>query len=350
MTQHPPIDHDTLRALLLRDYGLNVRSSDYRPADWSIGGFTISTETHERYYLKVQEITPWTFAASSRDFYLPLTLELQRSGALPHVACPIPAHDGRLWTAHDRYALILQNYIDGTMVGHAGMTDEVVAEVAALIGRLHTSSVHSRLRHLSVEAFDLPFHATLITAAAAASTEADDARELDVALQAQAMEIRGYLDRLEGLQRKLRQARPGMVVCHTDLHGENLMVDREGNLYIVDWDNAMVAPREHDLMFFAGDERFERVFVPAYQSEAGTLRVDSDLLRFYYYRRGLEDVTDYIVRIRREDGDAARDRGDLADLLEILNELACVETTVVGLEAAGLSRQEATTELRIPSH
>jgi thiamine kinase-like enzyme len=54
----------------------------------------------------------------------------------------------------------------------------------------------------------------------------------------------------------LRPILSGSEVCHTDLHGENLMVDDRGNLYILDWETAMIAPPEHDLFFFAGYDSF----------------------------------------------------------------------------------------------
>src|SRR5215218_9208794 len=37
------------------------------------------------------------------------------------------------------------------------------------------------------------------------------------------------------------------VLCHGDLIGDNLLVDRGGRLWVVDWDAARLAPRELDL-------------------------------------------------------------------------------------------------------
>ncbi len=135
MESQPPISVAELRDLLRQEYGINVRTTDYRAAEWSVGGYVIGTPDGARYYLKVQDRVPWTFAATSRDFYLPLTRELHQRGILPHIAYPIPTRTGRLWVSFKTYAVILTNYIDGVTLGDEGMTDAVPAEVGDLLGQ-----------------------------------------------------------------------------------------------------------------------------------------------------------------------------------------------------------------------
>ena len=338
MSHDLPIDHATLRTLLQRDYGITARSLAYRAAEWSVGGFSITTEDGHRSYLKVQDAHPWTFAASSRDFYLPLIRELHRRAILRHISYPLPTQDGRLWTTHGPYALVLFNAIEGVTVGHQGMSDAVVSELAGLIGRLHTCAVHRRLSHPLIETFAVTFRDVLLSAISTDAGTGSGSDALREALRPRPEEIRAGLERLAALKRRLQQASPQMVVCHTDLHGDNLMRGSDGQLYILDWDNALVAPREHDLFFFAGDERFAQVFAPAYEAVAGPIRMSSDALRYYTYRRGLEDIADYVVRIARGDGDDDRDRRDLADVLKILDDLQEVEATVAAIEARGPAR------------
>ena len=42
------------------------------------------------------------------------------------------------------------------------------------------------------------------------------------------------------------------VLCHGDLHAWNVLVVSDNHLWIVDWDEAVLAPRERDLMFVVG--------------------------------------------------------------------------------------------------
>jgi hypothetical protein len=55
--------------------------------------------------------------------------------------------------------------------------------------------------------------------------------------------------------------------CHGDLIGDNLLVDRAGRLWVVDWDGARWGPRELDLALFTGPG-FGR-FLAAYEADAG---------------------------------------------------------------------------------
>ena len=42
------------------------------------------------------------------------------------------------------------------------------------------------------------------------------------------------------------------VLCHSDIHGGNILIADTGELYVVDWDDPILAPKERDLMFIGG--------------------------------------------------------------------------------------------------
>jgi spectinomycin phosphotransferase len=154
------------------------------------------------------------------------------------------------------------------------------------------------------------------------------AQDLQDLLLAQGAHILAYLKRLEVLGATARESSRTSVVCHTDLHGGNLMVDDAGKLYIVDWENAILAPPEHDLFMFAGDERFRTIFVPSYEAGLARMKLDAGLLSFYTYRRVLEDLTAYFARIWQGDGGAMRDQADLEEIREYLTILPHVERRI----------------------
>jgi spectinomycin phosphotransferase len=118
------------------------------------------------------------------------------------------------------------------------------------------------------------------------------------------------------------------VICHTDLHGGNLMFDQNGDLFLLDWENAMLAPPEHDLFFIAGEPESWDVFLPPYVKEAGLVTPDPDLLGFYWYRRALEDVAGFLARILAEEGNPERDREDVVMLLDNVAWLDRIEEDV----------------------
>ena len=71
------------------------------------------------------------------------------------------------------------------------------------------------------------------------------------------------------------------------------MIDSSGSLYVVDWDTALVAPKERDLMFIGGgvggiwnDAREGALFYEGY----GPANVSAAVLAYYRYDRIVEDI------------------------------------------------------------
>ena len=92
---------------------------------------------------------------------------------------------------------------------------------------------------------------------------------------------------------EVARSQPGeRVLCHGDLIGDNLLADRDGRLWVVDWDAAALAPRERELALFAG-QGFER-FLDHYERAAGSCALDPDLVAFFLLRRNLDDLVDWL--------------------------------------------------------
>jgi spectinomycin phosphotransferase len=83
-------------------------------------------------------------------------------------------------------------------------------------------------------------------------------------------------------------------------------------MYIVDWDNPRLAPKERDLMFIGGgmdriwkSEREESVFYEGY----GKTEVDRTALAYYRYERIIEDLAVICEQLLSSDeGGADRER------------------------------------------
>lgn len=94
------------------------------------------------------------------------------------------------------------------------------------------------------------------------------------------------------------QARPRpFVLCHSDLHAGNAVIDSNDRLYIVDWDQPIFAPKERDLMYPGGAQGFigrspqeeERLFYEGY----GPVEVDAAAVAYYRFERIVEDLALY---------------------------------------------------------
>jgi spectinomycin phosphotransferase len=316
---------------LRQAYGLPIERIAFLTTGWVSYCYIAETVAGERYLLKLyHEAAPTPLVAGSRDFYLPLTHQLCSRQLLPQIACPVRTSDGRFSISAGPYLLILFHFIDGEPVGFGKMPDGVLMQLAGLVGRLHRSTRDLDLPNPLVEHFEIAFEELLPRwlEALASPAPADRAgwRGFQELLLPRRRELLGHLDRLKELQSVVRSRSPEMVVCHTDLHGGNLLLDGEGKLHIIDWEGAMLAPPEQDLFFFAGEESFWDLFWPNYTREVGPARLDAEMLGFYYYRRGLEDLADWLQRLLYTDQDDEAVRSALHDAGRILADLAHVET------------------------
>ena len=346
MKVEPVIDKTALVETVRREYGLRIESLDFFPAGWVAYCYVANYAEGERYFLKLYDISGQALScASDLDFYLPLTYQLCAKGILPHIACPCKTRTGSLTARVGDFLLILFHFIEGKLVGQAGMSDEIIAQLARLLGILHKSTAAIEMEDPLQERFDFIFENDLVHSLAAleAITSGDRSgkQRLRDLLLPRKNEILGYLQRLKELQALAKAAEKEMVVCHTDLHGGNLMVDDEGNLYILDWEGAMIAPPEQDLFFFASEDRFWNLFLPNYEREFGLVSLDGNVFGFYYYRRNLEDLTGWVVRILRYSSNDEQDREDLQGIVEdCMSGWPYLETTIGKIEARLAKRKD----------
>lgn len=95
------------------------------------------------------------------------------------------------------------------------------------------------------------------------------------------------------------------AVCHSDLHAGNILIDANDALYIVDWDNPILAPKERDLMFVGGGlggggRTAQEEEIPFYQGY-GQTHIDSVAMAYYRYERIVQDMAVYCEQLLLSD-------------------------------------------------
>jgi spectinomycin phosphotransferase len=99
------------------------------------------------------------------------------------------------------------------------------------------------------------------------------------------------------------------VLCHADIHGWNIIVDKEDSIYVVDWDTLVFAPKERDLMFIGAGiwdsgrtpEEDNRLFYYGY----GKSDTNQDATCYYRLERIIQDIAEYckLIFVSNEGGD-----------------------------------------------
>jgi spectinomycin phosphotransferase len=108
--------------------------------------------------------------------------------------------------------------------------------------------------------------------------------------------IHHLVGRAEALSHKIQEQSPEFVLCHSDIHGGNVLIDENGSIFIVDWDDPIMAPKERDLMFIGGgvanvwnNPREEEFFYKGY----GKTEINRAILAYYRHERIVEDIAEY---------------------------------------------------------
>jgi spectinomycin phosphotransferase len=286
-----PLDQADLVACLISHYGLATPQMTFLPIgyDPNAAVYRVATTDGGDYFLKL-----------SRNQPVPASLQIPRAlldQGVAHVVGPLRTQEGELWCRLGPYSVVLYPYIDGENAMVQGMTAEQWQTFGVALNALHHSGLQIHFADtLPREDFATPAIATVRSQLAQASSgifEQPVQQELVAFLQQKAEQIGQMVDRAEELGTLLRARSWEYVLCHGDIHGANIMLERTGKLYLVDWDTPRIAPRERDLIFIIRSVIARRV---AAEEEAaffigyGPYQADANALSYYRYERILEDI------------------------------------------------------------
>ena len=299
MLEKPDIPDDEIIACLQVEYGLRIIQLAFLP----LGG-NLCTAV----YRAVAEDGTLYFCKLRCSDFDEISVELPRflsEQGITQIIPPLPSKTGQLWAKLEAFNVILYPFVEGTSGFQDKLTERQWADFGAALQRIHTLSLppalsqkmqkenyspESRdicrevLQTLENERFDDP-----VMAGPAAFLLPKRETVLDFI---------GHAERLAGV---LASRSTDMVLCHSDIHPGNLFIDKNGTLFIVDWDSPVLAPKERDLMFIGGGQGY--VGVNDQEEEAHFYRyydlsaVDPLAMAYYRYERNLYDLSVECPRI-----------------------------------------------------
>jgi len=260
------------------------------PRAWS---YDVRTADARRYFLKVRLGTVGPAVA--------LVPRYLRERGLHQVVAPL-ADASRLGA----YGLLLYPFVPGT-TGH--LDDGQWIAYGAFVRALHEVDLPAGLAALLPrETFECPSVArmrALFDTVWRGRHEGGPAGELSRFWLAHDAEIEKLLARVEELAPVAAAQRLPHVLCHADIHTNNVIVDPTGGLHVVDWDAPIISPRERDLMFASWEgARHEELFWQGY----GPYEVNWPAMAWYRYARLVEDLVEFAVEVFGDAGEESRRR------------------------------------------
>ncbi|SFJ59157.1 spectinomycin phosphotransferase [Paenibacillus sp. UNC496MF] len=265
LKKHYDVTPATLELLPL---GLDYRSAVYRVV--SVQGTA--------YLLKV----------TSRPLYKPQYLipRFLHNQGITGVVAPISTKSGALWTRIDNWTIVVYPFIIGDS-SFNGMSAEQWKKMGTILRRIHQIALPPQeFKSIRRETFDSTVYVQGIRAIEDQLTRFEGGSTLENTLHASwvahRLTIHDKLTSLEKLARSLKSQTRPLVICHADLHPANLIRNPGGQVFVIDWDEVMLAPKERDFIFVSHPHDFFQGY--------GAVEVDETVLTYYRLERVLQDL------------------------------------------------------------
>lgn len=292
MLEKPDISDEQLLVRLRADYGLAITDLTFLPLGFDLNAavFRAVAGDAAAYFVKLR-----------RGVFDPNSVVLPRflsDRGIRQIIAPIPTRSGRLWSRASGFELIVYPFVEGRTGREVRLSERQWIDFGVALKRLHTAPIPAAItQSLPQWTYASKWRDSVKTFVAKVRDETfvePIAVRLADLLRARRDEILDLVERADALAGTVQRRAPARVVCHSDVHGSNLLIGADDALYIVDWDNPILAPKERDLMFAGGGQGF--VGYSAEEEEAlfyrgyGRTTVDTDALTYSRFERIIEDI------------------------------------------------------------
>jgi spectinomycin phosphotransferase len=309
MLEKPNIPEELIISRLQEEYKLRVLALNFLPlgADLGTAVYRVMAEDRTAYFMKLRK------GFDEITVTVPLFLASQ---GVEEIIVPLETKSRQYWVDFGEYKMILYPFIEGKDGFDSELTDHHRRILGQALRGIHSVQLPTDLtKRVPSETFDPRWRELLRSFQTQVETNTfhdPTAAKLAAFMKSRRNEINHLLPHTEELASNLRSSPRERVLCHTDFHGGNILISNDNNLYIVDWDNPLLAPKERDLMFIGGgidriwqSKREEAIFYEGY----GETEIHLSALAYYRYERVIEDLAVTCEQLLlSEEGGADRER------------------------------------------
>jgi spectinomycin phosphotransferase len=308
MIERPHIRDETIISALRESYSIPVVGVEFLPIgnDASAWAYRVDTEHQNAYFLKIRKEIP-----NQAGFLVPRFLQDHGIG---QVLAPLPTKAKGLWISVEDFFLILYPFVVGKGAMECGMSDSQWTEFGSILKRIHMTELPSDIsqsvrretfipkwsnlarelhKHLHERDFDDPYQ-----------------KELAAFWKKNNETIQTLIERAEMIGKRLQQTDLEFILCHADIHTANILLTQEQEMFIVDWDDTLLAPKERDLMFVLEEEtihtREEQLFFDGY----GKVEINQLALAYYRYEWCVQEIGDFGKRVFVTEGSGESTKQD----------------------------------------
>lgn len=277
---------------LKSDYGIAAESLEILPlgADFNAAVYKAQASDGRHYFVKLKR--------SDRDDMGVAISELLHAAGIEKIIYPLRTLIGTSMLRMEDFSLIVYPFVEGQDGFNRDLSDNQWVMLGKAMRQVHEIEVPLSIQNKIRRETYSPQWRNFVRAIYQKMTLSGDSTALKLIqfMQEHQAEILRLVDRAEELGHKLQDQKHPFVLCHSDIHGGNVLLHGNDLLYIVDWDAPIMAPKERDLMFIGGGvanvwnkPHEEQLFYSGY----GNTQVNPEILAYYRHERIVEDIAEY---------------------------------------------------------
>ncbi len=288
------ISDDLIISCLNINYGIEAAALSFLSlgADINASVYKVQARDQISYFVKLKQ-------GHHHDVSVVIAEMLQKEG-IQQIIAPVKTIDGRLTQHLEDFTIIVYPFVEGQNGFSYSLTENQWINLGKTLRQVHEIDVPTSIQKIiRREAYSPKWREAVRSLYAHIEDEpvGDSATlKLFKFMKRNILAIRRLVDRAEQLAEKIQRLPSKFVMCHSDIHAGNVLIDGNDTVYMVDWDDPIMAPKERDLMFIGGgvanvwnnpDE--ERLFYKGY----GRTEINSSILAYYRHERIVEDIAIY---------------------------------------------------------
>ncbi|WP_454783742.1 phosphotransferase [Legionella sp. WA2024007413] len=224
---------------------------------------------------------------------------LQDSG-IKEIIVPLPTLEAKLFQQIEHVKIIVYPFIQAPNGFDEKLTKKQWCQLGKVLRQIHETPLPPSVKkHLRKEMYSSQWRDIVKSFYTKMSLDSSDdmiATDFKSFYNQHIDAIKHLVDSSEALSKKIQPDIDEYVLCHSDIHAGNVLVVNEEAIYIIDWDEPILAPKERDLMFIGGG--VGNVWnasqeIPYFYEGYGRTTVDKTILSYYRHERIVEDIAVY---------------------------------------------------------
>ena len=224
-------------------------------------------------------------------------IKLLHDAGIKEIIFPILTRAGNLFQQFDEFLMIVYPFIQAPNGFTQDLTDKQWIQLGKALRQVHQTPIpESILQKLRKETYPNKWCDIVKSLYDKINLEISNdeiSEKFKSSFKTNIELIHEVVELTEKLAKQLQPDLDEYVLCHSDIHAGNILVGDNESIYIIDWDEPMLAPKERDLMFIGGG--VGNVWnnpkeIPYFYEGYGKTHLDKTILSYYRHARIVEDI------------------------------------------------------------